>query len=186
MPGRFQAVRHFGDRCLLCVRRYLQLSARIVKTVSDPIITSEKDWTGPLYLDASALVKLYLAEPGSDALDAALRGRSDLMVSDLAITEIVSAIARRRREGVLPALSCVRLHRKILADIKDGLYIKNDLMPEVHREAERLLLAIDDAALRAADALHLALASLSGASAIVTYDLRLAEAAIRIGLNSLP
>jgi predicted nucleic acid-binding protein len=159
---------------------------RIVKTASDPIITSEKDWTGPLYLDASALVKLYLPEPDSDALDAAIRGRSDLMVSDLAITEIVSSISRRRREGILPPPSCVRLHRKILADIESGLYIKNDLMPEVHREAERLLMAIDDVALRAADALHLALASLSGASAIVTYDLRLAKAAIRIGLNSLP
>ena len=32
------------------------------------IITSDKDWTGPLYLDASALAKLYLPEPGSDAL----------------------------------------------------------------------------------------------------------------------
>jgi predicted nucleic acid-binding protein len=159
---------------------------RIVKTASDPIITSEKDWTGPLYLDASALVKLYLPEPDSDALDAAIRGRSDLMVSDLAITEIISSISRRRREGILSPPSCVRLHRKILADIESGLYIKNDLMPEVHREAERLLMAIDDVALRAADALHLALASLSGASAIVTYDLRLAKAAIRIGLNSLP
>lgn len=157
-----------------------------MRTASDPTITSDKDWTGPLYLDASALVKLYLPEPGSDTLDAAIQGRRDLMVSDLAITEIVSAISRRRREGILPALSCVRLHRKILADIKDGLYIKNDLMPEVHREAERLLLTIDDVALRAADALHLALAGLSGAAAIVTYDLRLAEAAIRIGLNSLP
>lgn len=64
--------------------------------------------------------------------------------------------------------------------------MKSDLMPEVHREAEHLSLAIDDAALRAADALHLALACLSGAAAIVMYDLRLAEAAIRIGLNSLP
>jgi predicted nucleic acid-binding protein len=186
MPGRFRAVLHSGARCQLCARRYLQSSARTVKTVSDPIITSDKDWTGPLYLDASALAKLYLPEPGSDSLDAALRGRSDLMVSDLAITEIVSAISRRRREGILPALSCVRLHRKILADLDRGLYVRNDLMPEVHREAERLMLAIDNIPLRAEDALHLALASLSGASAIVTYDVRLAEAAIRIGLDSLP
>jgi len=56
----------------------------------------------------------------------------------------------------------------------------------VHREAERLLLALDNIALRAADALHLALACLSGALAIVTYDLRLAEAALKIGLNPLP
>jgi uncharacterized protein len=157
-----------------------------VKIASDPGITSDKDWTGPLYLDASALVKLYLPEPGSDALDAAIQGRSDLIVSDLAITEIVSAISRRRREGILPGLSCVRLYRKILVDVEKGLYIKNDLLPEVHREAERLPLAISDIPLRAADALHLALASLSGAAAIITYDLRLAEAAIRIGLNSLP
>ena len=157
-----------------------------MKTASDPTITSGKDWTGPLYLDASALAKLYLPEPDSDALDAAIRGRSDLMVSDLAITEIVSAISRRRREGSLPALSVLRLHRRILADIESGLYVRSELMPEVHREAERLLLAMDNVALRAADALHLALAVLSGASAVVTYDLRLAEAAIRIGLSSLP
>jgi uncharacterized protein len=186
MPVRFQVVRHFGALCLPCSRRYLQLSVRIVKTASDRIIVPKKEWTGPLYLDASAMVKLYLPEPDSDALDAAIRGRSDLMVSDLAITEIVSSISRRRREGILPSPSCVRLYRKILADIESGFYIKNELMPEVHREAERLLMAIDDVALRAADALHLALASLSGASAIVTYDLRLARAAIRIGLNSLP
>jgi predicted nucleic acid-binding protein len=72
------------------------------------------------------------------------------------------------------------------ADVGRGLYVRNDLMPEVHREAECLMLAIDNIPLRAEDALHLALASLSGASAIVTYDLRLAEAAIRIGLDSLP
>ena len=55
-------------------------------------------------------------------------------------------------------------------DIAAGLYIKVDLMPDTHREAERLLLAIDNIALRAADALHLAQASLAGAAAVVTYD----------------
>jgi len=157
-----------------------------VGTVSDSDMTTAKDWTGPLYLDASALAKLYLPETGSDDLDAAIQGRIDLMISDLAITEIISAISRRRREGALPASSCARLHQRILADVGSGFYIKNDLVPEVHREAERLLLAIENVALRAADALHLALASLSGAAAIVTYDQRLGEAATRIGLNSLP
>jgi predicted nucleic acid-binding protein len=157
-----------------------------VKTVSERKTAIHKEWTGPLYLDASALAKLYLPEPGSDELDAAIRGRTDLIVSDLAITEIVSAISRRRREGILPAVSCARLHRKILADVEAGHYVKNDLMPETHREAERLLLAVDNIALRAADALHLALAGLAGAAAIVTYDQKLAEAATRIGLNSVP
>jgi predicted nucleic acid-binding protein len=149
-------------------------------------MTTVKDWTGPLYLDASALAKIYLPEAGSDDLDAAIQGRIDLVISDLAITEIISAISRRRREGALPPSSCARLHQRILADVESGFYIKNDLAPEVHREAERLSLAIENVALRAADALHLALAGLSGAAAIVTYDQRLAEAATRIGLNSLP
>jgi len=157
-----------------------------VKTASDPLFTLDKDWTGPLYLDASALVKLYLPEPESDVLDAALRGQKNLIVSDLAITEIVSALSRRRREGSMTPLSCARLHQKILADIEEGFYIRSFLITEVHREAERLLLAIDNVALRAADALHLASASLSSARAIVTYDTCLAEAAIKVGLNALP
>jgi predicted nucleic acid-binding protein len=157
-----------------------------VKTVSKQATGSSREWTGPLYLDASALVKLYLPEPESDTLDKALQGRNDLLISDLSITEIVSAISRRRRERVLSAVSCARLHRKILADVEEGIYSRSDLTSETHREAERFLLAVDDLALRAADALHLALASLSGAAAIVTFDLRLSKAAIRIGLNSLP
>jgi predicted nucleic acid-binding protein len=63
---------------------------------------------------------------------------------------------------------------------------KTDPLPEVHREAERLLLAFDGIAVRATDALHLAVASLAGAAAIVTYDPKLAGAGVRIGMNGLP
>ena len=83
---------------------------------------------------------------------------------------IVSAISRRRREGMLPALSCVRPHRKILADTEGGLYVKNGLAAEAHREAECLSLPVGDVALRAA--------------AIVTHDLRLAEAAAEPAVRS--
>jgi uncharacterized protein len=157
-----------------------------VATASDLQKALSGEWPGPLYLDASALVKLYLPEPESDDLDAIVQGRNDLIVSDLAISEIVSALSRRRREGILPALACARLHRKILADVQAGFYRKSDLTVAVHREAERLLLAIDDVGLRAADALHLSSATLADAASIVTYDRRMSEAAIRIGLHALP
>jgi predicted nucleic acid-binding protein len=157
-----------------------------VKTVSDRRTAARKGWPGPLYLDPSALVKLYLPEAGSDELEAEVLGRSDLIVSDLAVTEITSAIARRRREGMLAAGSCARLLRQILADIEARIYTKTDLMPDTHREAERLLLAVDDIALRSADALHLAQVSLAGAAAIVTYDRKLREAALKIGLSAFP
>jgi len=48
----------------------------------------------------------------------------------------------------------------------------------VHVEAERLLLAQDTVPLRAADALHVALASTMHMAVVVTYDPRLAEAAL--------
>src|SRR4029450_2847274 len=37
---------------------------------------------GPLYCDTSALIKLYLSEPGSDEFNQTVVGRGDLLVSD--------------------------------------------------------------------------------------------------------
>ncbi len=143
-------------------------------------------WAGPLYLDASALVKIYLPESGSDELDAALTGREDLMISDLGITEIISALARRRREGNLGIEVVSRLHAGILDDVEGGLYEVIPLLPITHREAERLLLALEEKPLRAGDALHLALAITAGARSVITFDRRLAEAARRIGIRAVP
>jgi prevent-host-death family protein len=59
-------------------------------------------WPEPVYLDASALVKLFVPEPESDALNAALIGAGNVVVSDLAVTEMASAIGRRIREHRVP------------------------------------------------------------------------------------
>ena len=141
---------------------------------------------GPLYCDASALVKLYVPEAGSDELNQALRKRRDVLISDLAVTEIVSSLARRRREGALTAAIAARLHRAILSHAGKGVYRRVELLPETHREAERLLLAAESVALRAADALHLALAISGDAASVLTYDRRLADAARTVGLTVFP
>jgi hypothetical protein len=140
---------------------------------------------GPVYLDASALVKVYVREPESEQLDRLIDGRQDLVASDLAATETVSAVARRRREGQVNAEVAGRIHRALLDDIDEGLFLRAQLTPDVHRAAERLLLA-QDVPLRASDALHLALATTAEAAAVVTFDQRLREAAVRIGLAVLP
>jgi predicted nucleic acid-binding protein len=49
-----------------------------------------------------------------------------------------------------------------------------------------MLLSVEGVALRAADALHLALAVSGDASSVLTYDRRLASAAGAIGLNVFP
>ena len=138
--------------------------------------------SSPVYLDTSALAKLYIAEPGSDALEAALIGRRDLIVSDLAVTELTSAIARRRREGDLSAAQADRLYRRVVADVSGDEFLRAELTPSVHREAERLLLRIGaHTPLRAADALHVATAGGLGARTLVTFDVRLGAAARAFG-----
>jgi len=137
--------------------------------------------SSPVYLDASALAKLYVEEPESTELERALLGRSDLLVSELSITEVVSALARRVRERELSARDATRVHRRILADLSRGEFQHVDLSPNLHRVAERLLLQVGTTApLRASDALHLALAGSAPAGAFVTYDRHLRDAAVRM------
>ncbi len=157
-----------------------------MKTASNDVEFSKYYCDGPIYLDASALVKLYIQEDGSDRLDEVLDNRNDLLISDLGITEIISAFARRQREDCFPADAAGRLHVKILADVEDGIYQVVQLLPSIHREAERWLLALNEHPLRTGDALHLALASTAEARTILTFDRRLAEAARRIGLLAVP
>ena len=138
---------------------------------------------GPLYCDASALVKLYVPEAESDELNRILEGRRDLLISDLSITEIVSSLSRRRREGALEAGIVSRLHRAILGHVEAGVYRRVELISATHREAERMLLSVEAARLRAADALHLALAVAGDAASLLTYDDHLANAGRALGLN---
>lgn len=142
--------------------------------------------SGPVYLDTSALVKLYLPEPDSASVERALRRRRDLVVSDLAITEVASAASRRTREGSLSRLDAGRLQRQLLADAAVGVFLRADIVPETHREAERLLLSLADVPLRSLDALHLALAIGAGARTLFSLDARLAAAGSRVGLASAP
>jgi hypothetical protein len=140
---------------------------------------------GPVYCDASALAKVYLREPGSKEIDSLLAGRRDVVVSDLAITEVISSIARRRREGAISAATAARIRATILADLEAGSFLRSDLTPETHREAESLLLA-SSVALRTLDALHIAGALLARAASLAGYDRRLREGAAGLGLAVYP
>jgi predicted nucleic acid-binding protein len=141
---------------------------------------------GPLYCDSSALLKLYLPEPGSDELNRTVQGRVDLLVSDLALTEVVSALARRLHQGALTRDAARRVQHAIVGPVGAGLYRRVDLTPDVHRRAEHLLLSPVGRSLRAADALHLALATSAQAASMASFDMRLAAAARAIGLATYP
>lgn len=120
------------------------------------------------YLDSSALIKLVVAEPQTQALRRYLAQRKGRIASCPARTEVQRAATR-----VSPAH--LGLARRLLADL------------EVI-ELDRVLLDrsgdLSPAELRSLDAIHLAAAMSLGdeLADFVTYDLRQAEAAREWGL----
>ena len=157
-------------------------SRRRVATLRERRATYRAGLPGPLYCDTSALLKLYLPEPGSDEFNDVVEGRDDLLVSDLAVTEIISAVARRLRQGSLTREIVRRLHQAVLGRLDEGVYQRVELTRDVHRRAEQLLLSRTDIPLRGADALHLALATSARAASLASFDVRLAAAARAVGL----
>jgi hypothetical protein len=88
-------------------------------------------------------------------LNATLLGATNIVVSDLAVTESASALGRSVREGQLTRPAARDLHRRIIAFADRAIGVET--VPAVRHEARRLLRASDQP-LRTLDSLHLALA----------------------------
>ena len=141
---------------------------------------------GPLYCDTSALVKLYVREPGSAELNRTVEGRADLLVSDLAVTEVVSALSRRLRQGALTRGAALQVQQAIVDGLDGGVYQRVELTRDVHRRAEQFLVTQTETPLRAADALHLALATSMRSASVASFARRLSAAARALGLATYP
>ena len=115
------------------------------------------------YLDSSAIVKLVVAEPESEALRHYLRRRRPLVSSALARTEVIRALTFEGDEGLSRG-------RAVLARI-DLLRVNDRVLDAAGR-----LAPVD---VRSLDAIHLATAQQLGTDLgqIVTYDARMTEAA---------
>lgn len=127
-----------------------------------------------LYLDASALVKRYVNEPGSEELVAAMSQATSSAICRIGFVETVRAVARageredvERVERDWPGLRIVEIDA-VVTEHAAWLSIESDL--------------------RTLDALHLAAAlSLSSESVVfATWDRRLHRAARARGLRTLP
>ncbi len=120
------------------------------------------------YFDASALVKLVVAEPESAALAAWVESRSPLVSCTLARVEVV----RAARPHGSPAVRTARL----LLDELDLTQLDDELL-DLAGELEPPL--------RSLDAIHLAAALELGddLEVVVTYDGQMAKAAEALGLR---
>jgi predicted nucleic acid-binding protein len=104
-----------------------------------------------LYLDTSSLVKLYVAEPGSDSVRALVERARVVTTSLIAYPEARAALARRRRERVLAPTAFETAKRKLEADWPKYLavHVTEALCTAAGQLAERY-------ALRGYDSVHLA------------------------------
>ena len=136
-----------------------------------------------VYIDSSALAKLYVPEPESEQVERFLLGRRDLIISDLSVTEVISAAARRKREKALSRKQAIEIRDAVLSDAGSGSFRRAGMSPSIHRKAERMLLATESVPLRTLDALHIALALSVESKYILTFDSRMADAATLQGLQ---
>jgi uncharacterized protein len=122
-----------------------------------------------VYLDASALVKLVLNEPGHDDLRSYLEGQPSRATSVISEVEVPRAVARAT--GVDPAEVSLLLHGATV------LHLASTLTLAAARSRPLTL--------RSLDAIHLASAIDLGEDLtdFVTYDRRLADAARSLGLR---
>jgi hypothetical protein len=135
------------------------------------------------FWDSSALVPLVCREAESARCRGWLREDPIAVVWALAGTEVVSALARKRRDGAITSAVFTAAKRR-LANLETG-WSEVANLDAVRARARRLLEAH---ALRAAGALHLGAALLAAEErpagvAFVTFDRRLADAASREGFD---
>lgn len=120
------------------------------------------------YLDTSAALKLVVEESESDALAQGIdRQQPDLVACWLLETEMRRAAHREEH-----------LTQQIVSEFLEGVGLY-EVPSSLFREAGQL----PGAHLRSLDALHLAAAIRIGVDRVVTYDSRLKDAALSLGLN---
>jgi predicted nucleic acid-binding protein len=138
-----------------------------------------------LYLDTSALIKRYVDEDGSGRVNELWDGATGIATSVVAFAEMIAALNRKLREGVLSAREYSRTaasfksdhHRIILVPISAGLN-------------ERIEMLARKYALRGFDAIHLASALVIRSNGKVEtgfacYDRTLNDAAMKEGFPAI-
>ena len=141
-----------------------------------------------VYLDTSAVLKLYIEEDGADRVTHIVEDAEDgqVFILDLTKVEARSAIRRRERGGDITGPDAERILRQI-EDDTSALFLVQPSTSAVLEEAARL---IDRHPLRAYDALQLAgcIVVREGMPEPVTFvcaDARLCESAANEGLTTL-
>jgi predicted nucleic acid-binding protein len=139
-----------------------------------------------MYLDSCIIVKLLVAEPDSEFFISSLEGQP-LVTSELAQTEVFSALLARERAGKISAkdrrLAWHEFEARIAAK---EIRIENLNSLVLHKATHLLERCHPKVPLRTLDAIHLAAADLCHDFPLVTTDARLRDAATLMGFSIFP
>ena len=131
-----------------------------------------------VFFDSSALVKRHIAEPGTPEVLAWLGRADDVVIGILAVPEVISAFARLRREGKMSAEEYRVRKQRLVLDSEKATVV--ELGPDI---LERAVVCLEQASLRASDAIHVATALVAGVERFVSADRRQCRAARAMGLT---
>ena len=139
-----------------------------------------------MYIDSCILVKLLVVEPDSEFFVRSLSG-SPMVTSELAHTEVYSALLARERSGAIAAKNRRLAWDEYQARIDSGEIKIEPLNSIVLRKARHTLERCHPhVPLRTLDAIHLATADLCQDLPLATTDARLRNAARLLGLEVFP
>lgn len=130
-----------------------------------------------IMFDTSALFKRYLAESGQEQVARLLDQASAVALAPHCRIELMATVARTVREGRISPADGGRIAFELGEDIKEW-----EVLPLSAQVEQASLRALDVAALRGMDALHVGAALVARVGLFVTADIRQAQAAQTLGL----
>jgi uncharacterized protein len=131
------------------------------------------------FFDSSAFAKRYVEEAGSQAVDSLCQKATEVALSVLCVPEIISALNRRAREGLLTDRDYTEAKQYLSEDIRDAVIV--NLVPQVVSTCTKILEA---SPIRAADALQIACTLEWETELFVSADKRQISAAKKAGLHT--
>jgi predicted nucleic acid-binding protein len=131
------------------------------------------------FFDSSAFAKRYVEEAGSHVVDSLCQEATEVALCVLCLPEIISALNRRVREGLLTDREYTESKQYLSQDIRDAVIV--NLVPQVVSTCTKILEA---SPVRAADALQIACAFEWETELFVSADKRQISAAKKAGLRT--
>lgn len=136
------------------------------------------------YVDTSALIKLYVAEPQSEEVEQFIETLAHPLISSLSILEWHCAMNRRLRTGAFDEHYHQIARAEFARHLASGAFRIHALHEGLYAQATYLIDSVSPLSLRTLDALHLAAAQSAQAKSVATADKVMAQAATRLGLQT--